>query len=310
MEQSTPGTRSDLQPHKPTRPAFAGWFVLLIQLLVVTGFSTSAASDSVKQAAIAIIIDDMGYNLNLGLRAVALPGPVTYAVLPYSPYSERLASVAHQQGKEVMLHMPMGNHDGRPLGPGGLTAELDRVQFQRQLFSALESVPYLQGINNHMGSSLTQNSKHMNWLMDSLKERTLYFVDSRTSADSVAGITARRKQIPSLDRDVFLDHDPAPESIDEQFKRLIDLARKRGSAVAIGHPYPSTLGYLENVIPKLGAMGIRLVSPSGLLLLKQASLTAPQQPPAEPMVTASKAKDNCVITEQIERRVVNCKATF
>ncbi len=267
-----------------------------------------AIADSTEQAAVTIIIDDLGYNLHQGLRAVALPGPVTFAVLPFSPHSKNLAQIAHERGKEVMLHMPMDNDHGPSPGPGMLTATQDHNLFQQQLEQAIQAVPHLQGINNHMGSSLTQNARRMRWVMESIKDHSLYFIDSRTSPLSVAGATARHQQIPSLDRDVFLDHDPAPAAIDKQFKRLISLAKKQGSAVAIGHPYPSTLGYLENVIPKLDAMGIRLVSPSGLLMLNQAKTRRTEPKFDKPFVTASLPANHshCAITEQLAQRIVTC----
>ena len=277
-------------------------------LLIVFCYPLWSAADSIEPAAITIIIDDLGYNLNQGMRAVALPGPVTFAVLPYSPHSKKLAEAAHNRDKEVMLHMPMDNGSGLSPGPGVLTAKQDQTTFRQQLEQAIQAIPHLQGINNHMGSSLTQNTQRMKWVMASLKNRSLYFVDSRTTALSVAGATARRQHIPSLERDVFLDHDPTPAAIDKQFKRLIKLAKKQGSAVAIGHPYPSTLGYLENVIPKLDAMGIFLVSPSGLLMLKQAETRNTETHSDKALVIAALPtnRSHCTITEQLERRIVTC----
>ncbi len=276
---------------------------LLLHLLL-TG---SSMADSVQQASITLIIDDMGNSLDMGMRAIKLPGPVTYAILPYSPHSENLAKAAHANNKEVMLHMPMANIDGRPLGPGALTGNLDRATFKMTFEKAIRAIPYLQGVNNHMGSRLTQYPEQMAWIMETLNQHSLYFVDSRTSHASVAGNIARRDEIPNLDRDVFLDHDPDPQAIDEQFKRLLQLAKLQGSAVAIGHPYPSTLGYLENVIPKLDAMGFRLVSPKGLLVLRRAASMKRQQTEESPrLLTAMPNPGQCVITEQLERRRVTC----
>ncbi len=277
--------------------------MLLISALLARG----TAADSVEQATITLIIDDMGNNLSMGMRAIALPGPVTYAILPHSPYSEKLAIAAHINHKEVMLHMPMDNLEGRPLGPGALTRNLSHADFQATLERAIRSIPYLQGVNNHMGSRLTQYPQQMAWLMTTLKEHSLYFVDSRTSRASIAGITAQRSNIPNLDRDVFLDHDPRPQAIDAQFKRLLRKAKRQGSAVAIGHPYPSTLGYLENVIPKLDSMGVRLVSPAGLLVVRKSASLKPQAPDdSSPTITAMATATQCLITEQLDRQLVNC----
>ena len=278
-------------------------FRLLLSMLVCISFSATA--NSVKQAAITIIIDDLGNSLPLGMRAIKLPGPVTFAVLPHSRYSAKLATAAHQHGKEVMLHMPMDNTHGRPIGPGGLTANLDHNSFDSHLNLAINSIPYIQGVNNHMGSRLTQDSVKMNWVMTTLKKYPLYFVDSRTSAGSVAGSIAAGNNIPSLDRDVFLDHDPSPHAIAHQFKRLIEIARKNGTAIAIGHPYLSTLGYLENVLPKLDSMGIKLVSPSGLLLMKKERIIEDNLPKT---TTASlpKNKGRCRMIEQVDVTRVSC----
>ena len=224
-------------------------------------------AESMAPVTISIIIDDLGNNLGNGQRAINLPGAMTYAILPHSPYSHRLAEQAHRSGKEVMLHMPMDNTHDRALGPGGLTVKQDRVHYEQRLQQAIAATPYISGINNHMGSRLTANPERMQWLMQSLKNYPLYFVDSRTSARSVAATTASNHQIPTLERDIFLDHEPNIAFIDKQFKRLIQIARKKGSAVAIGHPYPSTLNYLEGVLPRLNDMGIRLVTPSNLLAL-------------------------------------------
>jgi len=238
--------------------------LLLCLLLILPSWAVAETS---KQASITIIIDDIGNNLRHGQRAIDLPGAITYSFLPFTPFSKKLAKQAHQQGKEIMLHLPMDNSYGRPLGPGGLTFKQDRSQYEQQLDNAIAAIPYVSGINNHMGSRLTANTERMQWLMQSLQDYPLYFVDSRTSADSVAATTSLKLNIPTLERNVFLDHEQTTEFIDRQFKRLIKIALKKGSAVAIGHPYPSTLSYLEKVLPQLETMGIQLVSPAQVLAL-------------------------------------------
>ena len=239
-------------------------------------------AETIAPVSITIIIDDLGNNLSNGQRAINLPGSVTYAILPDRPYSHRLAEQAHRNGKEVMLHMPMDNIHNQPLGPGGLTIKQNRSHYEQRLQQAIAITPHIRGINNHMGSRLTANPERMQWLMQSLQNYPLYFVDSRTSANSVAAITASSHHIPTLERDVFLDHEANSAFIDKQFKRLINIAREEGSAVAIGHPYPSTLDYLENILPQLESMGVRLITPSNMLALKMSTTTSypttPQQP--------------------------------
>ncbi|MCW8195416.1 divergent polysaccharide deacetylase family protein [Proteobacteria bacterium 005FR1] len=224
-----------------------------------------AHSTPSPEVQIAVIIDDLGYSLARGKSAIGLPGAVTLAVLPHSPHGHALAESAHRQGKEVMLHTPMSNVGGRPLDEGGLTNAMDRSTFIAVLRSNLAAVPHVRGVNNHMGSLLTQNRRAMQWLMGELQGRSLYFVDSRTSARSVAANVAREQQIPTASRDIFLDNDRDCVKIGRQFAALLRQARRTGSGVAIGHPYPETLRFLAAALPRLESMQIRLVSMSALL---------------------------------------------
>ncbi len=213
---------------------------------------------------VAIIIDDMGYNRRNGMRALNLPGAMTYAVLPFTPHAVNLAEEAHRRQKEIMLHAPMSSIQGTPLDPGALTGDMDRATFEQNLQQSLDAVPHIRGLNNHMGSRLTQNSQAMDWLMTELKQRQLYFIDSRTSPASVAWDAARQAGIATNKRDVFLDHSRDPAAIERQFQRLLRIARRTGQAIAIGHPYPETLALLEQHLPTLSQQGIALVSISAL----------------------------------------------
>ncbi|OMH39336.1 divergent polysaccharide deacetylase family protein [Motiliproteus sp. MSK22-1] len=237
-------------------------FLILWQFL----YSAEAAEvDAVSQPALVVLIDDVGDNLIKGRAAVELPGPVTYAVLPHSPHGGALARLAVQGGKEVMLHAPMENTHDRPLGPGALTRKLTRAEFVRVLQDDLDTVPGVLGLNNHMGSLLTRLRPQMEWVMEVAKERQLFFVDSRTTPESVAWRVAREQGIPYLRRDIFLDHEATTAFVDQQFQKAIAIARKEGAAVAIGHPYPVTVAYLKTALPKLDEMGIRLVTASALI---------------------------------------------
>jgi uncharacterized protein len=210
---------------------------------------------------VSIIIDDIGDRLPEGRRAVALPGPVALSFLPFTPHAERLARAAHAQGKEVMLHLPMQAMSGSDLGPGAVHMHMHREEFGRTVRAAVASVPHVVGVNNHMGSLLTRHPGHMSWLMEELVEAepALFFVDSRTSVYTVAERMAREAGVPALRRHVFLDHNPAPEAVEAELARLLRLARRHGAAVAIGHPYPSTLDVLEARLPGLKAQGVELV---------------------------------------------------
>jgi hypothetical protein len=214
-----------------------------------------------------VIIDDVGYRLAEGERAVRLPGAVAVAVLPFGTHSVALAREADAQGKEVVLHLPMQPlADAEHPGPGALDIGQSRAELAAVLASDLAAVPFAVGVSNHMGSLLTQQADQMGWLMDELRRREpLFFVDSFTTAASVGLAAAREYGVPALRRDVFLDADPAPAAIEGQWQRLLARARTRGAAVGIGHPYAATLALLERELPALKASGVVLVPLSALL---------------------------------------------
>ncbi|NOZ52806.1 MAG: divergent polysaccharide deacetylase family protein [Gammaproteobacteria bacterium] len=215
---------------------------------------------------IGIIIDDLGNSEKLGLRAVLLPGPVTMAFLPHTPYAYDLANMAHRMNKEVMLHLPMQAINQNKLGPGGLTQNMSYGDFYKTFINNLQSIPHVIGINNHMGSLLTQHSEHMQWLMQTLREHDqLFFVDSYTTRHSIAHQTAKDYWIPNMRRDIFLDNDRRDSAINLQFDQLLSTAKKNGYALAIGHPYPQTLRVLRNRIASLKSSGVKLTPVSQLL---------------------------------------------
>lgn len=216
-------------------------------------------------ARLAIIIDDIGYNLPLGKRTADLRGAFTLAVLPFTPHGIELAERAHRNGKEIMLHAPMSNHHQYPLGRGGLESGMQRAEFLAVLRQNLASVPHIKGVNNHMGSRLTEQAEPMRWLMDELQQRQLYFVDSRTSAQTRALDMAQAIRLPSRKRDVFLDDEQTPANIKYQLLRALKQAQQQGSAIAIGHPYPATLAQLEQLQPLLDQHQVQLVSVSQLM---------------------------------------------
>ena len=222
--------------------------------------STPAAVSPAELPLISIIIDDLGYRRLDGLRALELPGPVAYAVLPHTPYGSRLADIAFKLDKEVLLHVPMESELDKALGPGALVNGMAQPEIQAVLDAGLASVPHVSGLNNHMGSSLTQQAQAMTWVMGWMRENGgLYFVDSMTSAQSVALRSASDAGVRAIGRDVFLDASTNADRIREQFQRLVKLARERGTGLAIGHPYPETLSVLRNVLLKPSYYGVRLV---------------------------------------------------
>lgn len=212
-----------------------------------------------------IIMDDMGNEAARDDRALRIPAAITYAILPYTPSAIAAAKAARTAGKEVILHAPMEAITSQHLGQGGLYHAMQEQQFATVLNNDLNAVPFIQGLNNHMGSRLTASHLHMTWLMQIVQNKKMYFVDSFTTAQSVAEKTAREYQIPVLRRDVFLDNVRTEAAIREQFERLLKIANKQGYAVAIGHPYPETVAFLEKNLPYISSDQYELLYGSQLI---------------------------------------------
>ena len=210
---------------------------------------------------IAIIIDDLGYQLQAGRRAINLPGPVACAVLPQTPQAVLLAEDAFDAGKDVLLHLPLQSMtETGAAEPGSIVLETTRHELATSFRRSMASVPHAVGVSNHRGSLLTQHPGHMDWLMQEIEAQgELFFVDSYTTHRSVALDFARENGIPAVKRDVFLDPDRSLKSLEREFERLKRLARSQGMAVGIGHPYPQTLAFLERELPDLADQGFELV---------------------------------------------------
>ncbi len=216
---------------------------------------------------IAIIIDDLGYHFDNGKRAIELPGPVAFSFLPGAPRARDLAERAHEQGKDVLLHLPLQAYrDDARREPAEIHIDMSRARVGSTLAAALAAVPHVIGINSHRGSLFTRHPGHMQWLMEAIVAREdLFFIDSYTHHDSVALQIARENGVPAMRRDVFLDPDPSPEAVAREFARMKELARVRGQVVAIGHPHPATLELLERELPRLADEGFELVRVRELL---------------------------------------------
>jgi len=250
------------------RPAPPLYVVAVLLVLGMSGnVSEAGAASAQPTAIISLIVDDLGNQRVGGKRVARLPGPIACSVLPHTPFAAELARLCHRMGKVVMLHLPMQPEArGIIAGPGLLHEGMARDQLIGAFHSGLESVPHVRGVNNHMGSHLTRHLAFMQWVMeDIVNQGGLFFVDSYTSVSSVALKVARANGIPSIKRDIFLDNDPEPRKIREQFERLVSIARKDGYALGIGHPYKATLDLLELELPQLAAEGIMLVSVEDLI---------------------------------------------
>ncbi len=211
------------------------------------------AARAASKGRAAIIIDDIGYHPRGDAAFLKLDLPLTLSVLPFSPVGRKVAGEAAAKGFEVMLHLPM-EPKGYPRsdpGPGALLTGMGTKELVEALIAGLNEVPQAKGVNNHMGSALTEDGKAMAVVMAELKRRGLFFIDSRTSARSRAQAEARRLGVPTARRAVFLDNVPQVEAIKAQLRRLIARAEAEGQAIAIAHPHPATLTALSQMSGEL-----------------------------------------------------------
>ncbi|WP_426150551.1 divergent polysaccharide deacetylase family protein [Pseudomonas sp. DC3000-4b1] len=227
---------------------------LLACLLALSGAGQALAASG--PAYLSLIIDDLGQTPSRDSRALALPGPVTLAVMPDTPHAAEFARQAHKAGKTVIVHMPMDPAGGPFAWRPGLSSD----QLRERLAAAFKSVPFAAGLNNHEGSRMTAQADAMALLAKELQQRGLFLVDSRTSAATQAAAQAQAIGLASVSRDVFLDDVRTPEAIAQQLEHAVALADKQGSVVVIGHPYPQTLDVLEHALPTLKARGIEMIS--------------------------------------------------
>jgi len=215
---------------------------------------------------VAIIFDDAGQNLEQLQPILSLGRPVVVAVLPGLPASEAVAQRASAAGLEVMLHLPLeADDDARALGPVAVTTSMDDAEIRAQVAAALGSVPGAIGINGHMGSKGTADRRVMKAVIEVARKRGLFFVDSRTSARSVAEEVAREKGVRTARRHVFLDNEEEPEAIEARLRDLIAVARERGEAIAIGHVQRQTAQVLGRLLPEFDRAGVQLVPVSTLV---------------------------------------------
>lgn len=214
---------------------------------------------------IALVIDDLGRSV-ADLETIGKLGiPITYAVLPFEEETPQVVAALRRRGSEILVHLPMEPSNGEDPGPGALRLGMTPEQLRQNTLAALKAVPGAAGVNNHMGSGLSADEGSMKTILGLLSGRGLFFLDSRTSAQSVAYKTAIRLGVPAAERQVFLDSDVTQQAIREQFHRLLGLARTKGAAVAIGHPHPETLAVLEEEVPKARELGYEFVPVSYLL---------------------------------------------
>ncbi len=215
---------------------------------------------------VAVVIDDVGYNLKELEPFLRIPGPVTFAILPGLPHSTEAARRVVAAGKEVIVHMPMEPVGPENPGPGAILVSQSDSEIRERLESALQSVPEARGMNNHMGSRAEADRRVMGVVMDTLRARGLFFLDSRTTAGTVAPELAAEREVPLLERSVFLDNVPDPAEVEARLRDGLAVAVEKGEAVLIGHVQsPATREVLARVLPGLAAKGFDRVALSALL---------------------------------------------
>lgn len=226
---------------------------------------------------VAIVIDDLGQNPAVARRLLQLRSPLTFSVMPRLRFSRQTADAAHQAGVEVMLHLPMQPFaDSAPdISPHEIKVGMSGGEVAAILRADLESVPYAVGVNNHMGSRATSDPALMNEVMEALEARRLFYIDSRTAPSSVALQAARRSGVAAFYRSVFLDDTRTVPYTLSQLRELSNVAERRGVALAIGHPYPSTIAALRQFLPDLDRLNIQLVPVSTLLRQPAAAHLSP-----------------------------------
>jgi hypothetical protein len=205
-------------------------------------------STGAQKPRLCIVIDDLGEDLRKARILIqTLENKVTLSVLPFSTYTRDIVQLASEHGVDVMLHLPMepkGYPEANP-GPGSLFVAMGMKEIRTMLEKDFRQVPGLVGVNNHMGSRFTADVRGMDVVLQEVKNRGLFFMDSLTSPESVARDLGRQMGVPVLSRDIFIDNEQREEAILFQLQKAEQLARKVGSVVAIGHPYPETLSALR-----------------------------------------------------------------
>jgi polysaccharide deacetylase 2 family uncharacterized protein YibQ len=236
--------------------------------LPVTPLPSTTAPEATAPPAgavtVAIIIDDCGQWPVTERGFLALPIPLTLSILPHVRYTAQIASDAAAAGKGIILHLPMQPLGRDTAGRGEVTTAMTDAQITATTQDDIAQVPAARGVNNHEGSKASADSRVMSAVIVVAKEHDLFFIDSRTSAQSVAAQTARDAGVPEASRDVFLDNRADEAYTEQMLEQTVELAKRNGSAIAIGHPRPTTLAALAAFYPKMQAEGVRFVLASEL----------------------------------------------
>jgi len=218
--------------------------------------------NALKQHGIALVIDDVGYSLPALQRILDLGVPVAIAIIPDAPHAKEAAEMAHKAGHVVMLHMPMepaNPHYRERMDDSFLRGDMPEETMQSMLLQGLEKVPYVQGINNHMGSFLTSMQEPMAWVMQFCRDHQLFFIDSKTSSKSVASDVAASYGLVWGSRRIFLDNSVKRDDMKQAWLSAERCAKRQGGCIVIGHPHPETLDFLEQQVTHVKPETMRVV---------------------------------------------------
>ncbi|GFZ86406.1 hypothetical protein GCM10008018_35650 [Paenibacillus marchantiophytorum] len=233
-----------------------GLLILPMQTGAEAGLKPAQPVTEMSAKRVAIVIDDFGNNMDGTKEMMNLPIPLTVAVMPFLPSSKQDAQLAHEKGHEVILHLPMEPVRGKKswLGPGAITTDLSNDEIHKRIVAAIDDIPYVIGINNHMGSKATADERVMKILVDICKERNLMLLDSRTTPKSVIGKLAGPQGVPFSENQLFFDDLYTYSHISKQMTRFKKLIHERETVIAIGHvgpPGKKTAQVIKEAIPAI-----------------------------------------------------------
>ena len=273
--------------------------MLQFRRIVVSVVSALALAAPVYAGKLAIVIDDFGYRPHYENQVLAMPSAISVAVLPNAPHAHEMATKAHNGGHQVLIHLPMAPQQAAA-GKDTLRPDMSSDEIDRIIRDAYNKVPYAVGLNNHMGSAMTSSLYGMLKVMQALERYNLYFLDSMTIGNSRDACRSGNGR-ESHQAQSILDDSQNEADIRMQFNRAVQLARRNGSAIAIGHPHPSTVRVLQQMLPGLPA-DITLVRPSDLLNEPQVDTSRPgsAQPPATQPRNPFRGVKNCTLKQPPE----------
>ncbi|MFV0549964.1 MAG: divergent polysaccharide deacetylase family protein [Limnobaculum xujianqingii] len=277
--------------------------------LLCLSFTLSAAP-----ARLAIVIDDFGYRKHNEEQILKMPAAISVAILPNAPLSKEMAQKAYQSGYEILIHMPMAPISKQPLERDTLRPGMSVEEIRRIVAQAIRNVPHAKGMNNHMGSAMTSDLGAMQLVMKTLSHYQLYFLDSVTIGSTKSTQAAEGTSVQVVKRKVFLDDDQSEAAVRKQFNLAVKMAQKNGSAIAIGHPHPSTISVLQQMLPQLPP-DVVLVPVSHLLPSAPHRTYPSHEPkpvevktPEKPVALPVNLTHRCPAPESIEK--INPQATY